>query len=404
MGPLFLFYESGEEQLELTGPRKGISTFGERPEGVGEYLKPLIDFAASVIPTKEHGSTPIYLLATAGMRLLPADQRDAVLLSTCAYLQSYAFLLPDCVENVRVITGQEEGLYGWIAVNYLMDGFDAHDHHAVQSGSKESSTYGFLDMGGASTQIAFEPSHDEREKHASDLLEVKLRLLSGREVRHPVFVTTWLGFGTNQARDRYVDREVRKHLKESDEAHALGQAHDSGVVLIDDPCLPKSLMLSAPRHAGYTLRGTGDFETCVRRTEPLLNKEVACLDEPCLFNGVHVPKIDFSVNHFIGISEYWYSTQDIWSLGGGVYDFVEFERKAIEFCGREWSAIMDDHKKGGKWRSGIELDRLESQCFKAAWVVNILHDGIGIPRIIDSGGTGDKVCSLLYLERSSDKL
>ncbi|KAK4698794.1 golgi apyrase, partial [Phenoliferia sp. Uapishka_3] len=374
----------------------GISTFGDNPAGVGDYLRPLIEFAASVIPTSQHKSTPIYLLATAGMRLLPPNQRQEVLLTTCAYLQSYKFLLPDCSENVRVITGEEEGLYGWIAVNYLMDGFDKHDHSLKgkeKEKARESSTYGFLDMGGASTQIAFEPSHDERVKHADNLLEVKLRLLSGREVRHPVFVTTWLGFGTNQARERYIDQEVKAHVRASDEAHVHGTdglGSERPVVLVDDPCLPKSLMLSESRHAGYTLRGTGDFETCVRRTGPLLNKEVECLDEPCLFNGVHVPKIDFEVNHFIGISEYWYSTQDVWSMGG-VYDFVEFERNAKEFCGREWDAIMDDHKKGAKWRSSVELSRLETQCFKAAWVINVLHEGIGIPRIIDRGGTGDKV-------------
>ena len=127
----------------------------------------------------------------------------------------------------------------------------------------------------------------------------------------------------------------------------------------------------------------------MHRTGPLLNKEVECLDQPRLFNGVHVPAIDFSVNHFIGISEYWYSTQDVWSLGG-MYDFVEFEKNAIKYCGREWADIMQDHRKGGGgWREEVELSRLETQCFKAAWIINILHEGIGIPRIIDSGGKGD---------------
>jgi len=34
----------------------------------------------------------------------------------------------------------------------------------------------------------------------------------------------------------------------------------------------------------------------------------------------------------------------------------------------------------------VELSRLEMQCFKAAWVANILHNGIGLPRIVDPGG------------------
>ncbi|GAA5891223.1 hypothetical protein JCM16303_006042, partial [Sporobolomyces ruberrimus] len=47
---------------------------------------------------------------------------------------------------------------------------------------------------------------------------------------------------------------------------------------------------------------------------------------------------------------------------------------------------------------------LETQCFKAAWVVNILHEGIGIPRIIDRGGNGDgKNQTEKGLEKAIDK-
>lgn len=322
------------------------------------------------------------------MRLLGEQQQGQVLSATCTALRTYPFMLNDCDENVRIITGEEEGLYGWVAVNYLMDGFDKHEH-TPDSKHASGSTYGFLDMGGASTQIAFEPSESEQVKHADNLVEVRLRLLSGKEVKHPVFVTTWLGFGTNRARDRYIDQEITTFDTESAVARVEGEVIPAGTVLVvEDPCLPKSLLLSDPRHTGYTLKGTGDFASCVRKTGPLLNKEVECLDEPCLFNGVHVPKIDFSVNHFIGISEYWYALQDIWSMGG-VYDFVTFEKNAFEYCEREWDDIMSDHKTGDKWKSTVELSRLESQCFKAAWVINVLHEGIGIPRLIDSGGEGD---------------
>jgi Golgi apyrase len=326
------------------------------------------------------------------MRLLPDDQRAAVLKSTCSFIRSnYAFHLPDCAENVRVITGEEEGLFGWIAVNYLMDGFDAHEHGK----DKGSSTFGFLDMGGASTQIAFEPNAAEQVRHADNLVEVNLRLLNGRDVFHPVFVTTWLGFGTSKARDRYVDQEVgryRREVEASDpnDGSSTHLGSENPMTLIEDPCLPRRLNLAETRHPGYALQGMGDFRGCVERTLPLLNKDAECHDDPCLFDGVHVPPIDFAVNHFIGISDYWYSTQDVWRMGG-VYDFPQFEKKALEFCSRDWSEISRDFREGTHW-PGVELSRLEMQCFKAAWIVNVLHEGIGVPRLgIDSGGRGDSV-------------
>jgi len=39
-----------------------------------------------------------------------------------------------------------------------------------------------------------------------------------------------------------------------------------------------------------------------------------------------------------------------------------------------------------KWGDKVERARLEMQCFKAAWVVNVLHEGLGMPRIVDPGG------------------
>jgi len=332
------------------------------------------------------------------MRLIPQDQQEAVLNRACSYIKSnYAFRIHDCSENVRIISGEEEGLFGWIAVNYLMDGFDAHEagtgHH---HDDKSSSTFGFLDMGGASTQIAFEPSPEEQVKHFDNLVEVNLRHLDGRTIAHPVFVTTWLGYGTNKARERYVAKEIELYKSTmADLARAAAANHitssqaEKETQIVKDPCLPKQLVLSEAKHDGFMLQGTGEFEECVSRTSPLLNKNAPCLDEPCLFNGVHVPSIDFSVNHFIGISEYWYSTHDVWDAAGGVYDFVDFERNAVAYCNQEWDSILGDFSAGTRWNERVDLSRLQMQCFKAAWIINILHEGIGIPRIVDIHGLGD---------------
>lgn len=354
------------------------------------------------------------------MRLLPPTKQAEVLQATCDFLKFHSLFKIDgpsdigpCGSSVRIITGEEEGLFGWIAVNYLMDGFKGSD--------EARTTYGFLDMGGASTQIAFEPGKAERAR-TKDLIDVRLRLLGGKEIHHQVFVTTWLGYGTNQARERYVGQVINDYEAARTMLHAPVSTFDE---LVLDPCLPKDLKLteapvqpaSSTAHSKkpHTLVGTGSFERCLERVSPLLNKDAPCPDGPCLFNGVHVPPIDFSVSHFIGVSEYWYSSEHVFGLGGP-YDVVQYERAASEFCSRDWSHILQQHeesrRKGalggdgevlengkvvstGNWGDKVEISRLQMQCFKAAWLVNVLHEGIGLPRIVDPGGNsttdGDKV-------------
>ena len=390
----------------------GISSFAENPKGVSEYLQPFLDYVRTHLPPSVEVDTPIFLLATAGMRLLTQEQQVEILEETCHFFKTQSRFRIDnpssagpCGSSIRIITGEEEGLFGWLSVNYLMDGFTGH--------SQDRTTYGFLDMGGASTQIAFEPSLAERNNPENSLIEVRLRLLGGEEIVHKVFVTTWLGYGTNQARERYVAQAVNAF--ESNRSTNPDPSSDT----IFDPCLPKDLKLvgqplqppSAAQHSKqpHTLVGTGSFEQCLEKTSPLLNKDAPCSTPPCLFNGVHVPPIDFSVSHFIGVSEYWYSAEHVFGLGGA-YDFVQYERAAVEFCQQEWVDILQQHKSSqleggkerlggdgevekdgriidvGKWGDNVEIPRLQMQCFKAAWVVNVLHSGLGMPRIIDPKG------------------
>ncbi|KAF9445575.1 hypothetical protein P691DRAFT_762380 [Macrolepiota fuliginosa MF-IS2] len=434
--------KDGEGWVSKVEP--GLSTLAGDPTAVGAYLKPLVAHAIDEIPPSLHSSTPIFVLATAGMRLLAPEDQAVVLSHTCHFLRSQTNFKLDppseelgpCGSSVRIITGEEEGLFGWIAVNYLMDGFTGKARSSGKGKGKEKAvegdvgyprtTYGFLDMGGASTQIAFEPSlKHEKDVKGKGLVDVRLRLLGGEEIRHKVFVTTWLGYGTNQARERYVGQAIQEF---EETRMADSSAQDADVVL--DPCLPRGLELTetpvhittatgthVDSHAGkaHALVGTGSFEQCMRKTGPLLNKDKPCPDSPCLMNGIHVPPIDFSVSNFIGVSEYWYSSEHIFGLGGA-YDFVQYERAAAEFCGRDWEGILKQHEESrgkhqlggdgevvkdgklvelGVWGPKVETPRLQMQCFKAAWIVNVLHEGLGMPRIVDPGGNattaGDQV-------------
>ncbi|KAK4204956.1 nucleoside phosphatase family-domain-containing protein [Triangularia verruculosa] len=350
--------------------RPGVSTFGKKVDQVGpDHLQSLIDHALQYIPYDKIPDTPIFLMATAGMRLLPTVQQTALTREICYYLRSNTqFSLPDCDMHIQVIKGETEGLYGWIASNYLLGGFDNPDQHQHGKGHH---TYGFLDMGGASAQIAFAPNATEAEKHADDLKLLRLRTLDGSPVEYKLFTTTWLGFGVNQARQSYVESLADLYPPSSSE--------------LPDPCLPRGLRttldgvpVTTPKPKNTILIGTGHFDECLKKTYPLLGKDKPCHDNPCLIDGQHVPAIDFDVNHFIGVSEYWHTTHGV--FGGKddkAYDFATYQKRVKDYCSQDWSSISANFnpKKEHDPKNGQEA------CFKASWLINVLHDGIGVPRI-----------------------
>lgn len=356
----------------------GVSTFGDKPGRVGpDHLEQLFKKARKIIPDDEVERTPLFLLATAGMRLLDDDPREKLLEEICSYAQSNTrFELPDCDLHIKVIPGEVEGLYGWIAANYLLGGFEAPLEHA---GADDHPTSGFLDMGGASAQIAFAPSARSAKDHAKDLLLLRLRTVDGTPIEYRVFTTTWLGFGVNQARKHYVER--------------LEKATGGDSNVLQDPCLPSGLttttkgdvLLPESKEVNGKvpyINGTGHFDECLKLTYPLLEKDHVCEDDPCLIGGTHVPPIDFSINHFVGVSEYWHTTHEIFEVGhkDKAYDFNTYQKRVSGFCSREWNAI-EESVKAHEWGKKVDEKTAIEVCFKASWLINVLHDGIGVPRV-----------------------
>ena len=368
--------ETDSKWTKKTHP--GVSTFGKTPSLVGpDHLQDLLQHALDIVPRDEVPNTPFFLLATAGMRLLLDRERNEVLEQICTYTREKTdFLLPDCDLHIQVIPGETEGMYGWLAVNYLLGGFDAPDEH--DHGSNHS-TYGFLDMGGASAQIAFAPNATEAEKHANDLKLIRLRTIDGAAQVYKLFTTTWLEFGVNEARRRYVEA-------------LLAEMQSPSVIELPDPCLPTGMRMTIhstplpknehpPGNEPFII-GTGNFAECLKRSQPLLNQDLPCTDAPCLINGLHTPAIDFNVNHFVGISEYWHTTHEIFEFAhkDKSYDFATYQERVAEFCSRDWTDIQAD-VAAKTWGKKVDEQTAYEVCFKASWIINMLHVGIGVPRV-----------------------
>lgn len=350
----------------------GISTFGNKPGKVwNQHLKTLAKFAEEIIPKDKQRDTPIFVQATAGMRMLPPDRRQKVLDNVVSSLRKHTKFRVG-PQDVQVIDGETEGLYGWLALNYLEKRLD----------TGKQSTFGFMDMGGASTQIAFVPSsRSEQDKYKEVLSTVRLRNEDGSTQEWPVFVSTWLGFGANEAR--------RRHLRNLIMALPEGVNYDKNgdsTYDITDPCSPKGMLVQQEyKGITYDITGAGNYEQCLRTIYPLLLKHLPCKGDTCLFNGVDAPEIDFDHDRFIGVSEYWYTANDVFQMAGE-YNFKQFENRLKTFCEAEWPLVESNFEKG-MYGENMQLPFLRDSCFKASWVVNILHEGFGLPRVGIEAGT-----------------
>ena len=61
----------------LNLPPSGLSEYEQNPEDASDHIKKLLVFAQDYIPKEKHKETPLYIFATAGMRMIPKAWVDA---------------------------------------------------------------------------------------------------------------------------------------------------------------------------------------------------------------------------------------------------------------------------------------------------------------------------------------
>jgi len=106
-----LFDANGAAVVKKVEP--GLSAFADHPQDAYAYMKPLLNFAESHIPSSKQEDTLLYVLATAGMRLLPIDTQHAIMEHLQLMIKSeYNFYLPE--SSVEVISGKLEGTSAWL--------------------------------------------------------------------------------------------------------------------------------------------------------------------------------------------------------------------------------------------------------------------------------------------------
>lgn len=251
----------------------GLSSYAGQPRAAAESLDVLLNEALRVVPASLHSCTPVAVKATAGLRLLGAQESIDILDAVEEHLLSaYPFILPDR-DAVAIMDGRDEGVYAWITANYLLD--------TIRVDSPAGAApYAVLDLGGGSTQIVFEPERAENEGVGLKDGEHKYELVFGGATKL-LYQHSYLGYGLKSARGsvhrlvEFMD-SVRKPHADIDEEH---------MSRIPSPCLAQGTTkeVEIPRVNGekklVLMAGEdiGSFDACKRVLELVMAKDAYVL-------------------------------------------------------------------------------------------------------------------------------
>ncbi|KAF8076869.1 nucleoside phosphatase family-domain-containing protein [Lyophyllum atratum] len=310
-------------------------------EAMRAYLGPLIDTGVAHLAGRPGArDVPLYLMATAGLR--KEEQAEARRILDLAHDVMHARRMSAAVpifdvgvqgnEDARrthtmLLTGEEEGLLAWTALNY--------------GRSKYDRVVGLHEMGGASIQMAY-----SRQNAIAHTREV---CLPSKATPHHVISSSWIGYGADD-----IEKERLELLK-------LSGWHP----YIDDDCLPLYRIIPMMVDGKEAKRmGTGNFYMCYQSAKALFEEKArkTPFDMPPYASvGLFADS-----EYFLGVSNYWF-TYMFFGAGGKygkdlLYNPKLFLESVSDYCGHLWGQRKVHYD-----------DFTDAQCFKAAWMTMLLH-------------------------------
>lgn len=198
--------------------KPGLSSYNDNPEEAAISIIPLLDVANQVIPVHLRKTTPLFLKATAGLRLLSAAKADQILQEVRKLFESIkpSYLLYK--DSVSMLSGEDEGIYGWLANNY---------HLKILNNTDESHVV--FDLGGGSTQVTFGSPYESTLNTVPSTFLTQKNVL-GETIQ--LYTHSYLGFGQRSARKGVLLLNNEEKVKSLD-----------GNIYTKNPCFPPGYML-----------------------------------------------------------------------------------------------------------------------------------------------------------------
>ena len=201
--PMAEFHPADDDDADALETEPGLGLWAlvppegaERRGAMRSYLAPLLSQAARWVPAAAQATTRIRAFATAGMRSLSAADQQSIWTEVRGVLAEpatspFLFAAPT---DATTISGNLEGLFGFLAVNFILS------QHADGA---SSAAVGALDLGGASTQISFAPTD-----HASIMADAYHATLGEQTTQ--VYSHSFMNAGQDQARQRLAEELIRR--------------------------------------------------------------------------------------------------------------------------------------------------------------------------------------------------
>ncbi|XP_037735747.1 ectonucleoside triphosphate diphosphohydrolase 2 [Chelonia mydas] len=319
----------------------GISSYAKDPPAAGKSLKQCLDQAVSDVPRERHPLTPLYLGATAGMRLLNltnSTASDSVLSAVTSMLKSYPFDF----RGAKILSGEDEGLFGWVTANYLLENFIKYGWIGQWFRPKRP-TLGAMDLGGASTQITFETQKRIEDPQSG----VTLRLY-GQTYR--VYTHSFLCYGRDQILRRMFSKVMQAGGYKTNVSNPCWpKGYQRNFMLQDvynSPCTAAEKPDSYDPQRTIGMDGSGDAAQCRLHVDSLFNF-TSCGFSSCSFDGVFQP--DLSGN-FIAFSAFFYTVDFIQTvMKRRVASPDDLNAAAETICSTSWTELRLKAPKQEKW-------------------------------------------------------
>lgn len=307
--------------LSIVKTEPGLASFKGDAARAGASIAALLaadDGPLKKVPEKCRARTAAGAMATAGMRNLESEEGGQA--AADAIFAAVKQAMADAGFDARfagTISGQQEALYGWITANHLLG-------HLTGDGP----TVGALDLGGASTEIAFVPA---------DAAAATISAKFGDKT-FAVYAMSYGNYGQDVA---------RRHLNVP-------------------PCDPKGLG-----------KGTGKYGQCVSKLEASV-KARSCPGASCGLAspgdpknvGVVQPKLPEGMK-FYATSAYHYTRKFLelpeQTTPAALREAAGGPKGGTGFCGLKWADITAKF-------TGESQPHLETYCFSAAWIDVLLRN------------------------------